>query len=374
MRCATILLLVTLVSGCESEDGPLYLEEDWPDFNFRADAAELDAEVADPTADARTPIAPDMTALDATADPPLDLDATLTDATLTDATPTDATLPDAAPPMVRASVGCGEREPYRRGGEWIRDFQLAEAAGGLRSFYVTVPPTYNPLRPARLIIGYPGTDWLGGRVRDYLDLEGGRADEIFVYPDPLWRDFGDWGERGGWQLGPNGFNATGDEDLQFTAALLDHLQDTYCIDLDRVFVTGHSWGGDMAHVVSCFLGDRVRASAPAAANDPYWFRTANGPIACAGQTAVWSFFGIADDHFNLAEPGAYGNNARDFWLENSNCTGVEAAAPLDFGPQEQCFDYLGCDVPTRYCLYGPTTRHQIPPYFSAAIMDFFRSF
>ena len=56
-------------------------------------------------------------------------------------------------------------------------------------------------------------------------------------------------------------------DLAFTETLLNHLESSLCIDTDRVFITGHSWGGDMAHVVACFLGDRVAAAAPAAAAD-----------------------------------------------------------------------------------------------------------
>lgn len=352
--------------GCEGADGPLYPEADWPDFNFRADAAMLDAAPPDASSDAARATDSGMDA-GAFADADVEEDA---------APPEIDGGPDAAPPvpMVRASAGCGQPEPHRRGGEWIRAMDFGPDAGGERGFYITVPDRYDPQVPSRLIFGYPGTDWLGGQVRDYLRIEGGVANEIFVYPDPLWRDFGAWGNRGGWLLGPHGSNATGEEDLRFTAALLDHVQANYCVDLDRVFVTGHSWGGDMAHVISCFLGDRVRASAPAAANDPFWFRGPDGWVDCVGQTAVWTFFGVADDHFNNDPPGAYGDNGRDFWIAEHDCIGVEAAEPLDFGPAEQCFDYLGCDVPTRYCLYGPATRHQIPPYFGAAIMDFFRSF
>lgn len=290
------------------------------------------------------------------------------DATILDAAPIDM-QPDAAP--INASVGCGQPEPHRRGGEWIVEMDFGAAAGGVRGFYITVPQSYDPEQPSALILGYPGTDWLGGQIRDYLRIEGGRANEIFVYPDPLWRDFGAWGVRGGWQLGPDGFNAQGDEDLQFTAALLDHLENNYCIDRDRVFVTGHSWGGDMAHVVACFLGDRVRAAAPAAANSPFWFASVDD---CPGETATWTFFGVADDHFDLEEPGLYGDQCRDFWLEQSGCPDVEAHEVLDLGPEERCYRYEGCATETRYCLYGPAARHQIPPYFAREVMAFFRSF
>lgn len=49
-------------------------------------------------------------------------------------------------------------------------------------------------------------------------------------------------------------------------------------DTERVFATGHSWGGDMAQVVSCFLGERFRATVPVAANRPYWFEDGGGLI------------------------------------------------------------------------------------------------
>lgn len=361
------VVLAGALAGCEGEDGPLYPEEDWPDFNFGVDATVLDAKVVDASAGPQPDAARPDGALDgALLDGAMRLDADL-DGALLDGSAADA---DAPTPVLRRSAGCDQVEPHARGGTWIRAMDFGPAAGGIRGFYLTVPRGYDPGVPSRLIVGFPGTDGLGGRLRDKIGIEDGVANEIFVYPDPLWRDWGGTRFAGGWQLGPYGGIDAGDEDLHFTSALLDHMQDNYCIDLDRVFVTGHSWGGDMANFVSCFLGDRVRASAPAAARSPF-----HSPVdECVGQPATWTFFGIADDHFNLPTPGSLGDRARDYWVAKNNCTGVDAAERLDFGPEEQCFDYLGCDVPTRYCLYGPETAHQVPPYFSAAIMAFFRSF
>jgi polyhydroxybutyrate depolymerase len=37
--------------------------------------------------------------------------------------------------------------------------------------------------------------------------------------------------------------------------------ETYCIDMDRVFVVGHSLGAWMSNTVACVRGDAVRASA-----------------------------------------------------------------------------------------------------------------
>ena len=113
----------------------------------------------------------------------------------------------------------------------------------------------------------------------------------------LWRDFDGWGTLGGWLLGPYAAPANGDEDLAFTSAILDYMGENYCVDPARVFATGHSWGGDMAMVVACFLGDRFRAAVPVAANRPYWFERDGGWADCVGETAMWHMFGEGDTHF-----------------------------------------------------------------------------
>jgi hypothetical protein len=37
-------------------------------------------------------------------------------------------------------------------------------------------------------------------------------------------------------------------------------------------------------------------------------------------------------------------------------------------------EHVGCAAPVRYCFYGPDTGHQIPTYFTDAVMTWFRSF
>ena len=131
----------------------------------------------------------------------------------------------------------------------------------------------------------------------------------------------------------------------------------------------------MAAVLGCFLGDRFTAVAPAAANRPYWFEPdGGGPVGCVGQSAVWTFFGQADEHFaaSQAYPGEFGDEQMAFWRAHHGCQ--EGSEPLPFGSEGDCVAYTDCAVDTRYCLYGPATGHQIPPYFSGAILDWFRTF
>lgn len=275
-----------------------------------------------------------------------------------------------------ASPGCGKVAAHAAGGVQVT-IDAGPTGDGQRSFFLSRPANYDPSIPHKLIVGYPGTNWVGQQIQPYLDLEAeAKDDEIFVYLDPLWHDFTDWGNLGGWLLGPYADPANGDQDLVFTGAVLDYMAESYCIDTTRVFATGHSWGGDMAQVVSCFMGDRFRASVPVAANRPYWFESSPGEfISCKGETAVWTMFGAGDDHFTWQDyPGQFGDECRDFWLDARGCAGVDEATDLGIGAPGECLVYDGCSSPVRYCLYGPAAGHQRPDYYPAATMEFFRSF
>lgn len=140
-------------------------------------------------------------------------------------------------------------------------------------------------------------------------LEEGLKDAILVYPGQKYR----WDGDGGWALGPEAGDYGGGEDIRFTAELLDLIERDYTVDRARIFATGHSSGGDMAAVVGCFLGDRFRALAPIAANRPYWLGTPPSAAACRGRPAVWTIFGLNDDHFGATSPdGAFGIEQNTF--------------------------------------------------------------
>ena len=274
------------------------------------------------------------------------------------------------------SAGCGLPATHSAGGVQVQ-IDAGDDGAGTRGFYLSIPSNYDPNTPHKLIVGYSGTNWVGSQVRGYLALEDGQAsDEIFVYPDPLWWSFPGWGELGGWLLGPHAYPANGNQDLVLTEVILDYLESTYCIDVDRVFATGHSWGGDMAAVVGCFLGDRFTASAPAAANRPYWFEPSGGSFeGCAGDAAIWTWFGQNDTHFTQQSyPGEYGDEQVAFWIGEKSCDGFKDNTTLSTGGTSECVEYAGCASVNRYCLYGPDTGHQIPSYFSAETIAWFRSF
>jgi polyhydroxybutyrate depolymerase len=50
-------------------------------------------------------------------------------------------------------------------------------------------------------------------------------------------------------------------DVAFFAALLDRLAASDCIDMTRIYITGHSQGGGIAGYFACRFADRIRAAA-----------------------------------------------------------------------------------------------------------------
>jgi len=270
-------------------------------------------------------------------------------------------------------------------------------AGLKRSFFVSLPENYNASKAYKLLIVFPGTDTTGEQMQEYIGqdwnedvagLEGEMKDTILVYPDPKWRKFEAFGdtregeELGGWLLGPYGRQAKGMEDLNFTGELLDLLQKNYRIDSKRIFVTGHSWGGDMAAVVGCFLGDRVRAVAPVAANDPYWFNTGGAPLNCKGSVAVWTFFGLDDKAFNESAKydGEFGQRQADHWQKINQCQNGEAVVE-GVSQGDETVEYQNCKQPVRLTLYrdsypggGEESGHQPPAYFMKTVSEWFSQF
>jgi hypothetical protein len=184
-----------------------------------------------PSTTAPTTTAPNPT--DATTDPTTEsgpvttttdpVTTTSSDATTDDPT-TGATTTDTGSP---SSPGCGLAPPDPAGGVNVM-IDAGPAGDGVRRFYLR-PADYDPEVPHRLILGFPGTNWVGEMIAALPRPRGRRrrsqsADEIFVYPDPLWRDFEGWGKLGGWLLGPHAAPADGDQDLVFTEAVLDYME------------------------------------------------------------------------------------------------------------------------------------------------------
>lgn len=144
------------------------------------------------------------------------------------------------------------------------DYTLAIRVQGLeRRYRVYVPKGYDDKSKTPVVVTFHGG---GGNPESMIRLTGlnSKADEagfIVVYP------FGS-GRLENAMLTFNGGECCGYamrreiDDVRFTRALLDDLATVANIDPNRVFATGLSNGGIMAHYVASELSDRVAAVAP----------------------------------------------------------------------------------------------------------------
>lgn len=246
-----------------------------------------------------------------------------------------------------------------------------------RQFFISIPSTYDSTVPNRLIVGLHGSNYSGDKIKDYLVLEDAPVDardnEIFVYPDALERDWGSWGVIVGWQLGPGAAetNAKGDDDVAFIDAMIEYMKTNYCIDTERVFVTGHSWGGDFASALACLRGKTFRASVPVAANGVYYLQSP--AVVCEDSAAIWSMHGKGDSNFEIA----LGEEVRDYWIAQNQCsmTSNSLGITLASGFVDDCVEYSGCKEVVRYCAYDAQFGHHVPDdYYAVETMKFFRSF
>jgi polyhydroxybutyrate depolymerase len=139
--------------------------------------------------------------------------------------------------------------------------------GRVRTFLVHRPEGVTGPLPIVLVLHGGGGN--GAQTKKSLSFDR-LADEhgfLAVYPDGTGRTvlgklFGTWNsdeECCGSAL------AEGVDDVAFIDQLLDELGARHDGDVDHVFVTGLSNGGDMAHRLGCELADRVDAIAPVGA-------------------------------------------------------------------------------------------------------------
>lgn len=273
--------------------------------------------------------------------------------------------------------------------EWDSDKSLADAFDG-------------GTPPSALATGLQTMQSTRGDARTYwLELPAGYGDEAAAQPlaveDPrkplLIALHGTGGTHERWteeQLGYDLIDAVGDEAIMvFPNALADangSQQWSFAYDFDffvdllaeldmrgleynpnKIFVTGHSSGGGMAHEIGCRLGDVVRAVAPSA-----------GTLIsteCVGSVAVLMSQGLNDQlvKYDIATGG------RRFWVLY-NGYNLDASTPGEVAP---CVDYslvgaANTPYPVYWCEHSEGSLddfsgHRWASFAGEAVWNFFSS-
>lgn len=223
--------------------------------------------------------------------------------------------------------------------------------GKARTYYLQLPASYDPSKSYPVVFQFHPLTGTAEQALTMYNVSKGMPDAIYITPQGLkkYEQFLDT-EATGWG------NVEG-EDIEFTLAMLEAAKVDYCVDTERVFATGFSYGGMMSYAIGCELGGTFRAIAPMAGATISGCNLSGKPI------AMWGAHGTSDSVVKLTQ----GQQARDKILTQNNCTTeTKSAEP------SPCVEYQGCDSPVVWCEWAGD--HTIPSFAASAIATFFKQF
>lgn len=159
------------------------------------------------------------------------------------------------------SIGCGKPSPVASGRSVT---QFLSSGGTDRSYLLHIPTGYKDTVEQPLVLNFHGhgSTALQQQYRTGFSHLADAYDVIVAYPQ---------GASGpdhhtGWDTGPHRNPHT--NDVLFVSNLLTHLQESWCINPQRIYATGFSNGGGMTYVLACKLADRFAAFASVSGSYP----------------------------------------------------------------------------------------------------------
>lgn len=228
-----------------------------------------------------------------------------------------------------------------------------------REFLLTVPAGYVSHDPSPLIVAFHGRTNGNAQVRSYYRFDRLAKDAFVAYPAALKNGGGSYS----WSV-PNDLSKDLG-DVAFFDAIVEAIARTYCIDMNRVFVAGHSLGAWMSNSIACVRGDVVRASGTVGGDSV--FRDCPAPAAAM----------IIHNPEDSLAPFSGAERLRDMRVKENAC--LSQTKPME--PQTLlCREYAGCDGGNAvvWCPHeidvderGVRYTHNWPRDASTAIVNFF---
>jgi polyhydroxybutyrate depolymerase len=236
---------------------------------------------------------------------------------------------------VSPSAGCGKT--VAAGNQPL----TIEVAGTTRQYLLAIPTNYSASTPQPVYFAYHG------HTQDYTFTEtlGFQSYGIGVFPDGIVGSNGS-----GWDTSLTGV------DVQMFDALVTSVEATTCVDQNRIYAAGFSFGASMANTLGCARGNVLRA-----------FASVEGGI----------LFGGSSSECKRPIPGWINQYQQDPTV--SYATGLKAAQffegldssvnPVAYDSPNPCVEYSGTQ-PFVWCTPQGAV-HQWPDYATAAIVRFF---
>jgi len=292
---------------------------------------------------------------------------------------------------VKKSAGCGKSTSIKTGSFTIN------VNGKNRNYAIDVPANYDPNKAYKL---FYTSHWYGGKYTDVVSgstVPNGTGNwsffglkrqatlhneqAIFIAP----------GMNGAtWDLG-----GTGDDHKLFDA-LLNYAKSNLCVDEDRVFATGFSFGAMMTYSLSLTHQDQLRAVATLAAAN-FVGNASSGwnpfPADSKKKIAYLGITGMSDGTcpYNGNESNKRGGYfCASLHAQNNGCdmpAGPNAITKTNAGSKTHVtYDFKNCDAgyPVKYITFdgghiaaptdGQTSDDGLKTWAPAAMWDFFSQF
>ena len=249
------------------------------------------------------------------------------------------------------SKGCGKNSTLQKTKSVENGDRFEMSVAGLnREYFITLPANYDNTKPHKLLFAM---HCMGSNAEDFvhhspdqdhptpyygqqkLDTEG---NYIFVSP------------RGDTDGAP--WRMSDDKDHQFFDKLLTTMEENYCIDTSRVFVTGFSFGSMISNSLAQVFQHRVRAVVTYAVADFNIYMPTN-----AGKPIAWM-----DVHGTQDNTCPYNrlSSAITRILKNNGPGGTDVSSEINDwqkysgGNTHVCYDFKKVDPnhPVRVCTWG----------------------
>lgn len=256
---------------------------------------------------------------------------------------------------------------------------------GGRPVTVHVPDSYDPARPAPLVVALHGYTSDAKELETYLRLtpESDRRGFVYAYPEGSTDDRGDrfWNATDACCA----FSSPEPNDSRYLGELISTIQGSYRIDRARVYLIGHSNGGFMAFRMACDHADQITAIV--SLNGASW----NDAARCrpSEPVSVLAIHSSTDETVafgggvigSAAYPSAATTVAQ--WLGYNRCAEADRDAPaLDLvtdlpAAETSVRTYgQGCaggSTVQAWTINGGTHVPQLGPAFAPAVTDFLLS-
>ena len=253
------------------------------------------------------------------------------------------------------SAGCG-KTPTIASSNYNNGHHIAITVGSMaREYILNVPTNYDNTHPYKFVIAYHelnGNDDEMYKNSYYHLLPLSNNTTIFVAPN------GQQNNANCTQASGCGWPNPSDTDMKLADAVVSQIEDNFCVDTNRIFATGWSYGASMSEQTAC-----ERPLTGAGATNPWGVRaiavysvaylsnTDNCKATSSKPVAYYASHGTNDTVLQYSG----GVSIAQTWAAADACT---AQTPTQATGNHVCTNFAGCAAgyPVEFCSFvGPHT-------------------